>query len=438
MIAEQESDTATPASSSVEVWIPCRRRARPTISAVAPSAPAKLARPTSEKPEELAPLEAQGDHRAERRAARHPQRVGLGQRIAEERLEAEAGDRERRAAEQRQQDPRQADLPEDRRRRWDRRCRISRQRDRLAPDQRRQDQRRDPDRQQDQESGPRLSRAEVQDGHRPLAAADDLEAGAEEAVEHLRAGGSRPARRWRGPCRAASASSRSPSSEARLRSWVARTTVRSVLGLQPEQQAGEVALVARVEVERRLVEHQQLGLLGQGGGDEHGLPLAARELVDRPPAQLLDPHHPQRLVDRREVLPSRRELEGREVRDSARGARSPRPSAAPGRGGSAARRRCGGRSRGGRAGRRSGRRRRSRRADGRQQSGEAAQERRLARAVGAHHGQALAADHLQVERSEDRPRSRPPFEPAGAEQDVRGQPGFLARLARASASRIAR
>ena len=88
--------------------------------------------------------------------------------------------------------------------------------------------------------------------------------------------------------------------------------VRAVL--EAEQQGGEVALVARVEVERRLVEHQQLGFLGQGGGDEDRLPLAARELVDRPPAQLFDPHQPERLLDRREILRARRELEGGEVR----------------------------------------------------------------------------------------------------------------------------
>ena len=60
------------------------------------------------------PVERDRDHGAERRAGRHAQRVGRGQRVAEHRLEQAAGERQRAAREQAEQRPRQPQLREDR------------------------------------------------------------------------------------------------------------------------------------------------------------------------------------------------------------------------------------------------------------------------------------------------------------------------------------
>ena len=218
---------------------------------------------------------------------------------------------------------------------------------------------------------------------------------------------------------------------------MARTTVRSGPLLEAEQQGGEVALVARVEVERRLVEHQQLGFLGQGGGDEDGLALAARELVDRPSAQLFDPHHPEGLVDGGEVFRARRELEGGEVRvapeedDLLDLERHPGGADLRHIGDAAGDLAAGERGEGAAAV--------GDLAAGRlQQSGEATEKGRLAGAVGSHQGQALAAKDLEIEGPQDGSRTGAPGELACAEQDGWGQCESLAPRARSRTSRISR
>ena len=103
------------------------------MRAVARSAPAKLAEAVRGG-RRRRPLQPQGhDHAMRRRTDASQQR--LGQRVAEQGLEAEAGDGESRAAQQRQQHARQAELPEDR---GGHRIasHYARQRDRVAADQR--------------------------------------------------------------------------------------------------------------------------------------------------------------------------------------------------------------------------------------------------------------------------------------------------------------
>src|ERR1700688_2263481 len=74
MVAEHDRDTATPASSSVWVATPWRRRARPTTRAVAASAPVKLARATADRPSGAATQTAPSTASA----ARERLRAGFG------------------------------------------------------------------------------------------------------------------------------------------------------------------------------------------------------------------------------------------------------------------------------------------------------------------------------------------------------------------------
>ncbi len=64
---------------------------------------------------------------------------------------------------------------------------------------------------------------------------------------------------------------------AKFRSCVATTIVSSPLAVQAGEQRGDVELVADVERGRRLVEQQDVRLLGEGAGDDDALLLAARE-----------------------------------------------------------------------------------------------------------------------------------------------------------------
>ena len=52
----------------------------------------------------------------------------------------------------------------------------------------------------------------------------------------------------------------------------------------------------------------------------------------------------------------------------------------------------------------------------REEAGQEPQESGLPRPVGPHHHQALAGEDVEVERPQDRPRSRPPGEAAGGEE----------------------
>ena len=52
---------------------------------------------------------------------------------------------------------------------------------------------------------------------------------------------------------------------------------QAALAIQPCEQRGDVELVAEIERRRRLVEQQDLGLLGERAGDDDALLLAARE-----------------------------------------------------------------------------------------------------------------------------------------------------------------
>ena len=113
-----------------------------------------------------------------------------------------------------------------------------------------------------------------------------LDAGEVEARPAARGRARRGARRRRGSRRrrrrrrcgpADRITARSHSSAANGRSWVATSIVRSI-ALQDLEQ---LAAAARVEVGRRLVEHEQVGPHREHGGDRHPPPLAHRELVRR-------------------------------------------------------------------------------------------------------------------------------------------------------------
>ncbi len=256
MIAEQESETATPASRSVEVCdpLPAHGEAHDQRGGAERSGEAREAH--QRQAEELPPLEAQGEHRAEGRAARHPQGVGLGEGVAEEGLEARG--RRRRAPRRR------AARAGSRGRRICQKIdaavgsprRISASETDWLPTSGRQDQRREPrgGAAQDQARAvaaawrPRAPGAQLQHGDRPLAAADDLEAGAEEAVEHLRP---EDLGRRAGGEDLAAGEREEPVAEQRGEVEVVGGEDDGAvgLGLEAEQQAGEVALVAGVEVE---------------------------------------------------------------------------------------------------------------------------------------------------------------------------------------------
>ena len=68
------------------------------------------------------------------------------------------------------------------------------------------------------------------------------------------------------------------------------------------EQVEHLDLVGDVEVRRRLVEQQQVGLLGQGHRDPDPLALAARELVDEPVGEVEGVGELERLGDRLLVL----------------------------------------------------------------------------------------------------------------------------------------
>ena len=61
---------------------------------------------------------------------------------------------------------------------------------------------------------------------------------------------------------------------------------RAAAPVEVGEQVEHVELVAHVEERRRLVQQQDVGLLGQRHRDPHALALAAGELVDRPVGQV--------------------------------------------------------------------------------------------------------------------------------------------------------
>ena len=71
----------------------------------------------------------------------------------------------------------------------------------------------------------------------------------------------------------------------------------AALAVEPGDQVEHLDLVGEVEVRRRLVEQQQVGVLGQGHRDPGALPLTAGELVERPVAQVGGVGHRQRRLD---------------------------------------------------------------------------------------------------------------------------------------------
>src|SRR5579864_2407031 len=189
-------------------------------------------------------LEAQGHHRAEGRAAGDAEGVGLGQGVAEEGLEAETGEGEAAACQQREQDAGQAQLPEDRRR-----GRLAAQRGgqghRVAAQQRCDQQRRHPDPAEDGERGAGAAAGGVRRAH---GRGGPREWAGQEARSRTVSGRSPPRTSWKRAWKSRSRTSgwrisagvpsaisrppdsarrRSPRSAARLRSWVASTTVRA-------------------------------------------------------------------------------------------------------------------------------------------------------------------------------------------------------------------
>ncbi len=130
-----------------------------------------------------------------------------------------------------------------------------------------------------------------------------------------------------------------------MRIVVASTTVAPRLPRQTEEKAGEVALVAGVEMDGRLVEHQQLRLLSRA--PRRCTTACCSPPTARPPAGAAAPR-----------LPTRRRASSTAAKSSAFGAHwkadrwvAPEQNhlldarSAPATAGSAARRRCAGRSR---------------------------------------------------------------------------------------------
>ena len=62
--------------------------------------------------------------------------------------------------------------------------------------------------------------------------------------------------------------------------------MRPSRSVEVDEQVEHVDLVGEVEVGRRLVEQQDVGVLGERHRDPHPLALAAGELVDRPVGEL--------------------------------------------------------------------------------------------------------------------------------------------------------
>ena len=94
---------------------------------------------------------------------------------------------------------------------------------------------------------------------------------------------------------------RSHSRAANGRSWVTTSIVRSI-GVEHLEQ---LAPRARVEVRRRLVEHEQPRVHREHGRDRHAPPLAERELVRRAVRHVLHPHGRQRVRHARAAPRSR-------------------------------------------------------------------------------------------------------------------------------------
>ena len=63
---------------------------------------------------------------------------------------------------------------------------------------------------------------------------------------------------------------------------------QSFLAGEPRDPFQDDALVLQVERGRRLVEDQYVGLRHQGPGEDHQLPLAAGQLMERPPREVRD------------------------------------------------------------------------------------------------------------------------------------------------------
>src|SRR6185369_7315564 len=177
-------------------------------------------------------VETERDHRAEGRAACDTQRIGLGEIVAEERLEPQAGNREAGSGEQREEHARQTELPEDRRRR---RLAVQHvgQRDPLRPHQRRGDQGGEGEEEQERQGQTRMrpgwttahggASSSMVTGRSPPRTISNRARKSCSRRAACRISAGVPTARTVPP---ATASRRSPSSDARLRSWVASTTVR--------------------------------------------------------------------------------------------------------------------------------------------------------------------------------------------------------------------
>ena len=71
----------------------------------------------------------------------------------------------------------------------------------------------------------------------------------------------------------------------------------------------------RVEPVRRLVEQDELGVVGDRRGELHALPLAGRHRPDGPEALLAEPDEPERVVRPLDGRPAREEVHLGEVPD---------------------------------------------------------------------------------------------------------------------------
>ena len=110
--AEAALNIAPVSSSGEDASRPADRGDRRSRPASAASAPANAAAGRTSR---TAPPTTSASHAAEARAARDAEHVRIGERVAQQRLERDAGDRERGAERCGARDPRQADVEQDRR-----------------------------------------------------------------------------------------------------------------------------------------------------------------------------------------------------------------------------------------------------------------------------------------------------------------------------------
>ena len=75
-----------------------------------------------------------------------------------------------------------------------------------------------------------------------------------------------------------------------------------VVRAEPADQVAHLCLLIRIETGPRLVEDEDVGLVHEGRGEAHALPVALRHRAEQPPPDGAEPRDFHGLVDRRPAL----------------------------------------------------------------------------------------------------------------------------------------